>query len=130
MHYRGGRLRERSRPSVFIQNAGACDAPLLDPSGIVREASLSACGESNVTANGSGDSQHCRLTGEVMKTRAEKRAKSAIAMIFVLGARANRGQLRAGVFAGDGWKTRAGTFCQPNFVLNLDVQVHGPEGRP
>ena len=79
----------------------------------------------------SGDSQDCRLTGEVMKTRAEKRAKSAIAMIFVLWLLAlpavSFGQAPSPAMGG---RLGQGTFVSPNFVLNLDVQVHGPEGAP
>jgi len=66
-----------------------------------------------------------------MKTRAEKRAKSAIVMLFVLWLLA----LPAGSFGqapspAMGGRLGQGTFVSPNFVLNLDVQVHGPDGAP
>jgi tetratricopeptide (TPR) repeat protein len=79
----------------------------------------------------SGDSQHSRLTGEIMKTRAEKRAKSANAMIFVLWLLAlPAGSFGQGPSPAMGERLGQGTFVSPNFVLNLDVQVHGPDGTP
>jgi len=79
----------------------------------------------------SGDFENFRLSGGAMKTRAEKRANYAIAMIFfawllVLPA----GTLGQAPAPNLGERLGQGTFVSPNFVLNLDVQVHGPDGTP
>lgn len=70
--------------------------------------------------------------GAIMKSRTENRLRILVVVCFIvcLLARPRLGFSQGSPTPSMGSRLGQGTFVSPNFVLNLDVQVHGADGAP